>query len=197
MSSISMAVAASRHSHATSARPDQEHHRALPHTPSAVVACHKAHSVIQEILQGGVPCPQLRAHWQQRDKIHVRAVVVQKPGHALQDQHQRHGAKLKPQFVVAKPVLSTGKQAGTSSRGTHVWLTLPLSGLAFPLIGPQLSGSDHLYDCDTGKVFMACSMRSHRPVSSQDVLPGPSHFLGKSPIQVLGRGTELWRVNPM
>ena len=57
-------VAASRHSHGTPACPDQEHHRALPHGTSAVVACHKAHSV---------PCPQRRAHWQQRDKIHVRA----------------------------------------------------------------------------------------------------------------------------
>ena len=34
-------------------------------------------------------------------------------------------------------------------------------------------------------------------VSRTLLLPGPSHFLGKSPIQVLGLGTELWRVNPM
>ena len=29
------------------------------------------------------------------------------------------------------------------------------------------------------------------------LLPGPSHFLGKPPIQALGLGTEFWRVNPM
>ena len=35
-----------------------------------------------------------------------------------------------------------------------------------------------------------------RPLLFTTHLPGPSHFLGKSPIQVLGLGTELWRVNP-
>ena len=58
---------------------------------------------------------------------------TQKPG-----QHQHHGAKLNPQFVIAKPVLSA------VARGTHFQSDsrCPCLVFFFPL-RPQLSGSDH------------------------------------------------------
>ena len=141
-------VPASWHSHGTPARPDQEHHRALPHGPSAVVACHKAHSVIQEILQGGVPCPQLRAHSQQRDKIHAKTWPT-----------PASWREAKSTVCYRKTCL---ERCG-SWHALPVWLTLPLSGLFFPPKAatewkrPPILTTD---DCDTGKAFMARTLRS-------------------------------------
>ena len=105
--------------------------------------------------------------------------------HLLSVHHVLQGAPARKQIATV-PYLSQLKHDLETQRACKTHFVAVLAHFLVPHPVPGTKGM-------TRNVYMLVL----DTVPTLLLLPGPSHFLGKSPIQVLGLGTELWRVNPM